>query len=141
MADESTPPAAESNKQEKVFHVIILVLIAVIVVTLGALWMVERRGRMRALGALSVTEGRVQKLEGALRQMVLNQGLTVTVDRDDLPTQEVQLNGQPTRVLLLSARMGGRLGFKPGDTIMVSAQTQPASEATSSQAASSAKAE
>lgn len=127
MTDQA-PAAGESSKQDRAFYVVIMVLVAVIVVTLGALWMVERRGRMRTMGELHAVETREKQLEGALRQLVLDH-MAGTVDREELATQTVQWDGKPREVRLLSAKKGAALGFKPGDAILVS-QSQPASQAT-----------
>jgi len=51
------------------------------------------------------------------------------VRRDDLPQEQATLNGRNATALRISAVGGERLGFKPGDIIIVSPRpAQPATD-------------
>lgn len=122
MADEPKSPG------DKIYLVTVLVLLVVIMATLAALWMIERRARRAAAFEAAEFQQRNSRLEGAIRNLVLQQGmgLEIKVNRDDLPAQTVQVDGRPKKAFVLSARTGAKLGFEPGDVVIVS--TQPASE-------------
>jgi type II secretory pathway pseudopilin PulG len=126
MADEQKTP------QDKIYTVTVLVLMVVILATLAALWMIERRGHRQAAADLVALQQRNQLLEKAIQQLVIQQGLgiEIKVNRDDLPMQTVNLDGQTRKVYVLSARTGARLGFEPGDVVTIASQPASSQAAT-----------
>jgi hypothetical protein len=119
-----------SPEQDNRFGLIVTVLLVVIIVALAGLWIVERGRRLRAETALvneqSAGEKRMQSMGDMLvRQMT--QTPSMSIQRDQLATQQVHWNGIGRTVLLLSASEGEKLGFQPGDAILITppSATQP----------------
>ncbi len=104
-------------------------LLIVIIASLAALWQKERSRRGRAEETLVEMHVQYSRLQTAAAQMTLSAQAGRPVRRADLPAEEVTLNGQRRVALHLGADTGERMGFAPGDVILVStrpAVTQPA---------------
>ena len=130
MESIETPPADEPGRKD--WHLtLVLALMVIIMASLGALWMLERRRRTDAERELAealqqsrqmqATMGRI--MGGGLR--LPGAGATGAVRREDLPVEMRTVDGRTTKVLRISASAGERFGFKPGDVIEVA---EPAGE-------------
>ena len=59
-----------------------------------------------------------------MRQLIAAGGAGVpAVRRDDLPAETINFNGESRSALRVSAAMGERLGFAPGDIVIVAPPT------------------
>lgn len=112
-------------EQNNTFSLIVAALLVVILVALAGLWIIERRQRGRAENDLMLLQAEGQKKMQTMGNMLVQQMTQkqVAVNREQLPTQQVDFNGRARTILLLSAADGEKLGFQPGDVIFV---TQPA---------------
>lgn len=109
-----------SPEPDSRFNLIVTILLVVIIIALAGLWIVERGRRMRAETALIEEQVNSQKQIQSVGQVMLQQiGQMSSINRDQLATQQVDWNGQSRTVLLLSASEGEKLGFIPGDAILV----------------------
>ncbi len=99
-------------------------LLIVIIASLAALWQKERSRRGRAEESLVEMHVNYSRLQTAAAQMTLSAQAGRPVRRADLPADQVTLNGQRRIALRLGADTGERMGFAPGDVILVS--TRPA---------------
>ena len=116
-------------------------LLVLIIALLAFLWLQERDRRQRAQTNLQVAQDKLKKVQAVLgfggasasdaeaarrfaREAAAARGGgaggIAPVDRANLPAERGQLNGQPVTVLRLGAAGGKRLGFEPGDVIVVS---------------------
>ena len=117
--DKQAPPAATEARHLAIVGGLLIVIIA----SLAALWGTERYRRNLAEGYLSDMHAKNSRLSEAAAQMALSaQGRPVR--RADLPTEEVMLDGRRRIAFRLGEDAGQRMGFAPGDVIMVS--TRPA---------------
>jgi hypothetical protein len=132
-----------STRQDKTYIVTVMVLMVVILVTLAALWMMERKARRQAQADLVAARQENGRLKGMLAQMAMAQGMDqgMKVSREDLPTQTVQWDGRPRSVMVLSARTGARFGFMPGDAVVIAAPRASEPATTSREAPTEAVAE
>ncbi len=96
-------------------------LLLLIVVALSVLWIRERTAGLaqRRQVAELVEKLRVQQDTMALQTMLREQDDTPAVSRGDLPLRYAQFDGRQVSVLTLSAQAGRRIGFEPGDVIVV----------------------
>jgi hypothetical protein len=122
-----------SSEQDSRFGLIVTGLLVVIIVALAGLWMMERKRRCNAetaLDDLQVSSREKMQSMGNMLVQQMTQASHMAVDRDQLATQRVNWNGRDRSVLLLSASRGEKLGFQPGDVILItpSPATQPATE-------------
>jgi len=109
-------------------------LMMLIAISLAGLWIIERGRSSRAehneaqLRMQLAPMLQQQKKMQMVGQMLAEQGGLTPIARDQLPTRPVEYDGQKRAVLLLSASLGGQIGFQPGDIIEVSQPpaTQPA---------------
>ncbi|MBN1555324.1 MAG: hypothetical protein JXA11_11305 [Phycisphaerae bacterium] len=124
-----------SQEQNNHFGLIVTGLLIVIIVALAGLWLIEKGNRKRAEQTLLELQTASQKklqTMGTMLVQQMEQAKTNSVNRDQLATQEVDWNGLPRTVLLLSAADGEKLGFQPDDAILVTPPptTQPTTQAT-----------
>jgi hypothetical protein len=109
-------------------------MLILIIVLLGFLWMRERSARVAAQAEInrlrnaSPFQALGGKLPGMLLPPQVTGGAGVGVERGDLPQDRGVLDGRQVTVLRLGASGGKRLGFEPGDVIVVSSEpaTAPA---------------
>ncbi len=109
------------------------VLLVIIIAMLAVLWVRERRGRIAAEVAAARAETALNGLKEILGGVLTatERGPARPVQRDDLPSREADLDGRRRTLLELGASAGRRLGFRPGDLILVgedSPSTQPGDE-------------
>ena len=98
------------------------VLLVLIIAALAALWLIERSRRMEAQRELA---SRPQAMD--LRSMLpvlRGQGgaegqLVAPVRREDQLHRPANLDGKGVTAVLISAEAGSRLGFQPGDVVLV----------------------
>ena len=119
-----TEPTDVKPASEYRFFVTVALLLVVIIVTLAALWRIERGKRLDAEGQLAQFQSQFQQkqLGDILGKMMIEQvpPPPQTVQRDVLPTQNLAIDGQMRAAFLLGAAAGERMGFKSGDVIIVS---------------------
>jgi len=98
-------------------------LLLLITASMAVLWMNERHRRREAERQLLERPPRLKGIEDALADAVFASGgsrVTVRpVQREDLPTQMVNLDGRARQALLLSAKAGQRFGFRGGDVVII----------------------
>ena len=110
-------------------------LLVLIILLLSALWLRERRARVRAQRDLATLRedaaGRLQ-LQAAMGRMIRGGAAADRrpLPREDLPRETVRWNGQTREVLRVSAAAGRRIGLRPGDAVVVSADPASAPAAT-----------
>jgi len=120
-----TPGGARGSESKQ--YAVVGGLLVLIILLLSALWLRERRGRVRAEGDLAAFQrnvaGRLQ-LQAAMGKMLRGPGEVSRrpLAREDLPRETVRWNGQPRDVLRVSAAAGRRIGLRPGDAVIVSAE-------------------
>jgi hypothetical protein len=124
MESTKTPPAGGADKRD--WHlVLVLALMVVIMASLGALWLLEKRRRTDAEGELAETVQQARQMQAAMGRIMgggmrLGGGGAVgAVTREDLPVETRTMDGQARKVLRISASAGERFGFEPGDVIEV----------------------
>jgi len=130
MESTETPPAGAPGRRD--WHLtLVLALMVIIMASLGALWLLERRRRTDAEGELAETVQRSRQMQATMGRIMggglrlPGAGVTGAVRREDLPVKTRTLDGRATKVLRISASAGERFGFEPGDVIEVA---EPASE-------------
>jgi hypothetical protein len=135
MTDETSPRPDTPAPQDKGYLLVVMALLVVIVVTLAALWMLERRGRRSALAQLDTATQQISRRENLLKQLVLERVAAdaARVNRSQLPRQDIQWNGRAVKAYALTADAGKAMGFEPGDVVLV--LPEPASAASQSQSA------
>jgi len=105
-------------------------LLVLIIACLAILWFSESRRRLAAEGDVDVLKRRSVGMEAMLtRKMLAVPAEPLAVVREQLPARTVDLDGKATTALMLGAEAGERMGFSPGDVIMVCPRpaTQPSS--------------
>jgi hypothetical protein len=122
MTQDDQPKAKPSDDAK--FFVTIAVLLVLIIATLSALWIRERSTRREAERALAQSSQFMpNQLNSILAQMSVGRAQSMPakpIDRADLQTGTVSLDGQDRPVFRISASAGGRMGFLPGDVVIVS---------------------
>ena len=101
-----------------------------IIACLAILWFSESRRRLAAEGDVDVLKRRSVGMEAMLtRKMLAVPAEPLAVVREQLPARTVDLDGKATTALMLGAEASERMGFSPGDVIMVCPRpaTQPSS--------------
>jgi len=124
-----------SSEPDNRFGLVVTALMIVIIVALAGLWIIERGRRLRAETDLAEQQTAAQRNVQSMGDMLIQQmtqSPSMSVRRDQLATQQVDWNGEPKTVLLLSASEGETLGFQPGDAILIThpAGTQPTAQPT-----------
>jgi hypothetical protein len=108
------------------------VLLVCIIALLSILWVRERSARTAAERDRDAAEGArdaaVRKYDGLAQAVgaVMDGALKAqarTIRRDELPTREAKFEGRPRSVLELDPAAGRRMGFAPGDLILVAEDT------------------
>lgn len=109
------------------------VLLVIVIALLALLWMRERRARIAAEVNAARWQEKSKRLSGAVGDLLVKRGgqLIQPIQRGDLPARVVDLDGQRRTVLEVGALAGRRLGFQPGDLVLVGgedSETQPAGQ-------------
>ena len=139
--DTKQPPEAPSGASSDAKYMMAIGgLMILIIGLLAALWLKERARANRAAESVAAMR-RLTSTE--LGRFLGDQGQTVRpLQRDDLPSETVDWNGAPRKVLLVGAAAGVRLGLRPGDVLVVAPAptstpaTAPATSPTSAPASS-----
>jgi len=117
-----SPPGAPDGRYLAVVGALLLIILAV----LASLWVRESRRRRAAERELARLRSRSDRLHSALGEALAAQfHQQGALRREELPAETVVLDGKPAVALRLGAAAAERLGFRPGDVILV-AQTRPA---------------
>ena len=116
-------------KRDSYFTMAAVGLLVLIILLLGVLWYRERQGRLAAqrsahvaaampMGAPGAAAGPINEI---LAEMLQKQaGAVQPFGRADLVrTQELVAQGQTRQALVISSASGQRLGFLPGDVVIV----------------------
>jgi len=121
MQGTAPPPMAVPVADAK-YLIVVGALMVLIIFLLAWLWLRERRDAANARAVLAIARHSVdtQGLQTALGRMLGEQGALRPFQREDLPAETVQWNGQPRIALRVSAAAGIRLGLLPGDVLVVS---------------------
>jgi hypothetical protein len=118
--DDATRNASPANW-------LIVGLAMLMLFSLAGLWVMERGKRTK----LQRYVDKLREQNQLIGEMVLDHAQAASpVDRQSLPAQPVTFDGTNRTALLLSASVGKRLGFQPGDVLIVTAPpaTAPARE-------------
>jgi len=105
-------------------------LLVLIIACLAVLWFSESRRRSAVERDLDALKRRSAGMEAMLtRTMLAGPAEPLAVVREQLPARTVELDGKATTALMLGAQAGERMGFSPGDVIVVCPRpaTQPSS--------------
>ncbi len=130
MNDETAKGSSEIDTR---FTIIAGSLLLLIIALLAGLCLRMRTRAMRAereaaglrnqlklsTGAGVRFSGSPETLETMLQQMASKAMRRYKVQREDLKTEQVNLNGRDVRALYLPADAAETLGFRPGDVIIV----------------------
>jgi len=139
MNDERNDPGRPSGAETR-FQVVVAALMVLIIVALAVLWLRERRSRLDAIQQLADMRSReLRTLLGAggppglpplAGDAAAQGGLVRPVQRDDHVPEVLIVDGRPRRVYRISSEAGGRIGFFPGDVILVAPDAAGGAQAT-----------
>jgi len=135
MAQTDGPQAPRGGAGDGKYGTLVGVLLVVIVAALAALWLLERNRRGEAERRLAEAR-RSPGLEALLPALTAGAApapegeLVAPVRREDQVQRPVVLDGKPAVGVFVSAAAGQRLGFQPGDVVVVA----PAAPATATSA-------
>jgi len=121
-AGQNSPqPASQIRPPGWGYLATVAVLLTTIVVLLAVLAMRERLRRIDAEIQFQQQARTIEGLQTFLSRALSEQAQSVAEPfrREDLPTDEVTLDGQPRTLLRLSAAAGRRFGLQPGDLVQV----------------------
>lgn len=124
MSDPQTSPASKSNQPGQLYWYVVCLLLIVMIGCLAFLW-IKERNQHRACQAVLLD---YQQKQGGLVAL-LKQGISsyaAPVQPDEKKTREATVDGQRRAVVVIESHAGKRLGFAPGDVIVV----QPAEAGT-----------
>jgi len=95
-------------------------LLVLIIVCLAVLWGSESRRRLAAERNLAALKRRSAGIEAMLTRTMLEGPVEpLVVAREQLPARTVRLDGKEATALMLGAEAGQRMGFFPGDVIVI----------------------
>lgn len=114
----------ESKRGDSTFLMLVGGLLVAIIALLAVLWQKERMRRAEAEMQLQTLAHQSSQQMNLLAQSVFQgQGgpgsAPPAVHREDLPAEMLPFKGKVRTVLTLGASAGERLGFAPGDVIVV----------------------
>ncbi len=125
---------SSQNRTGANYLVTVGVLLVIIIALLAVLWVRERRARVAAEQTAATAQRELEGLKAVLGRTLMTRGRggdIRPVQRDDLPYRKVDLDGRRRAMLELGASSGRRLGFRPGDLILIGEDpptTQPATD-------------
>ena len=153
MTEQADGPAPAPQVDSRQF-LLIGGLLVLAITLLAVLWARERRARIRAQTDAAGLRHRLRTMQtldklaiwrpelpstspsdegGGANVSSSAPGLVRPVQRDDLPIETVEIDGRRTKVLRIGAAAGTRVGFRPGDLVVVaeggSATSVPAENA------------
>ncbi len=113
--------SAPGDKSDTRYFITAGILMVVIIATLAALWLIERRRRIGAETNLVRVNLKYSGLRAAMENPLfgLREPSVTPVQREDLPAETADYKGRPRMVLYLSAAAAERFGFNAGDLIDV----------------------
>ncbi len=117
-APSEPPPPADTK-----FVTMVGVLLLTIIVLLAGLWLRTRRRARRAEQLVSDFVRQRDRLGPAIEQAMAEHAKRLSVRREQLLTRPVNLNGREVAALHLPAEQAQRIGFQPGDVIVVDQPT------------------
>jgi len=133
MEDKQTPPSDWFGRN---FSSIVMVLLVCIMFVLAGLWYTERQRRLDAdkqlhdvSSAKLMVEMELKANQAAVAQLgALTSQPAPAATKDEQEPRVVTVDGQPRQGKEISAAVGKRLGFKPGDVVLVApaSTSQPA---------------
>lgn len=122
MSEQSPPTSSDMR-----FMVVAVALMVVVTALLAGLWLSMRARAIRAESELARLRPQLDRHRDmtALFERALKDGWPTipVVDRSELPTVTVKLDGREVKALKLGARMGESMGFGPGDVVIVQPPT------------------
>lgn len=127
MSSQREPQPRADSRQLVIVGGLMLLIIGL----LAFLWTRERSRRVTAQRQLAVLHQRHDALNTTLANVLVGRAEDSSrkVRREDLPQEQALLNGKKATVMRISATAGERMGFRPGDIIIVSPRpAQPATD-------------
>jgi hypothetical protein len=116
---DNTPTTDETiTESDARLNYLALGLLVVIIVALAGLWIIERGKTRRARKALAEIQERYEDQNRQVRT-VLGLEPPKSIDRQRLPHETVDYQGESRRVLLLDVGTARRLGLDAGDLLYV----------------------
>ncbi|MBI5723060.1 MAG: hypothetical protein HZA50_03800 [Planctomycetes bacterium] len=123
QGDGNNGAAAPQAAGDAKFLIIVGGLLLLIIICLAMLWFVERRKRGAAEQNVAELVQYQQKLQSVMTKMP---AMFPQIDlpskaviRQDLAAEQANLNGKPAPLFRISASAGRRMGFEPGDLILI----------------------
>jgi len=118
-----------SQQPDTRFLVAVGGLLLVVIVLLAGLWLRMRRRAERAESQIAELARQRSQIGAAVQQVMAEHAAGLAVEREALEPRRVTLDGRQVTALRLPAGEGERLGFQPGDVILVESApaTAPAS--------------
>lgn len=124
-ATEGKPACPDST-----YFLVVGLLLVMIIASLAVLWVRERKRRLAAEAGVARLTGQKRQMQSVLEQFVGREGALggPAVRRTDLPSRVGLLDGQRRAIFTISVAAGERVGFEPGDVIVVAGRpaTSPA---------------
>jgi hypothetical protein len=111
----SQPPAGTVGV--RYFSVVCLLLLAIVVVLAALLWR-ERANSGRSTRT-ALRDARSLQSDVAALAMRAAAEQSGEVDREALPSLDVELDGRPATVMLIGPEEGRNIGLQPGDLVFV----------------------
>jgi hypothetical protein len=120
-------PQSEKPKSETGYLLVVCVLLVVISASLAWLWQVQKSHTDAANRRADAAQQALlqQRQSNPLAELLSKAAQQEQPSRQDIPAQTIQFEGRPTPLYKISATAGMRIGFEPGDLILVG--NQPAS--------------
>ena len=122
MSEESPPSSSDMR-----FMVVAVGLMVVVTALLAGLWLSMRARAIGAESELARLRPELDKhrdVTAVFERAVKDGWLPIrVVDRSELPTVTVKLDGREVKALTLGARIGESIGFAAGDVIIVQPPT------------------
>ena len=119
MNDETAKGSSEIDTR---FMIIAGSLMLLIIALLAGLWLRMRVRAIRAESELAQLRPMVrnkQDVKMLLAESLRRNPIHITVQRDSLKTEQVNINGLDVKALRLPANAAEIIGFRPGDVIIV----------------------
>ncbi|MFP4106702.1 MAG: hypothetical protein ACLFVU_11505 [Phycisphaerae bacterium] len=125
---EKGRPTGEKSA-DSFYLIAVGLLLLMIIGSLTYLWLNERKRRRRAEQAVGIMQKQtLGQMMGPGAMRGLDSDGVEPIRRDDLPSVMMNIDGELRRVVLVGAQAGSRVGFQPGDVVIVSSEqpdTQP----------------
>ena len=130
-ADRRSPIPFHRDWSPDTYFLVVGLLLVTIIASLAVLWVRERRRRVVAEAQVARLAGQKRQMQGVLEQIVARQAAQPgpAIRREDVPSRVGVVDGQRRSIFTIGAAAGERVGFQPGDVIVVGEPpaTSPAS--------------